>query len=135
MKRKILLLFLTIFIFYLCGCGEKHTGEMDAVSSFTQMSENCYEEKITIIANMKDILDREEFAYSVIEKYLANDFQSILFSFDELGYPYCLDATVYLTKEDREKGNPEFKIIYKCESYEQNIKDNPDKCELTIVIE
>lgn len=135
MKRKILLLFLTIFISTLYGCGEKYTGEMDAVSSFSQISENCYEENITIIANMKDIPDREEFAYSVIEKYLANDFQSIFFSFDELGYPYCIDVTVYLTKEDREKGNSAFSILYKCESYEYNIKDNPDKCKLEIITE
>ena len=117
----------------LCGCIQKnYSGEMDAVSSYTHASENCYEESLIVVANEKEIPDYEEFAWEVVDHYLNNDFESIRFSFDEQGYPYRLKATIYLHRDDIETGASIFEMIYQSETYDYNIKDNPEKCNMEI---
>ena len=120
----------------LCGCERRvYSGEMDAVSSYTHTSENCYEESIIVVANEKEISDYEEFSWEVVEKYLTNDFQSIIFNFNEQGYPYRLKATIYLNRDDIEAGKFVFEMIYESESSDYNIKDNSDKSEMRIISE
>lgn len=118
----------------LWGCVQKnYSGEMDAVSSFTHASENCYEESLIVVANEKEIPDYEEFAWKVVENYLDNNFESILLSFDERGYPYRLEASVYLNKDAIETDKPVFVMIYQAETHDYNIKDNPEKCAMEII--
>ena len=118
----------------LCGCVQKNFScEMDAVSSYTHASENCYEESLIVVANEKEIPDYEEFAWEVVDHYLNNDFESIRFSFDEQGYPYRLKATIYLHRDDIETGASIFEMIYQSETYDYNIKDNPEKCNMEIL--
>lgn len=133
--KKMMVSMLCILIgLNLCGCVQKkYSGEMDAVSSYTHASGNCYEESIIVVANEKDISDYEEFAWKVVESYLDNNFESILLSFDERGYPYRLEASVYLNKDAIETDKPVFEMIYQAESFDYNIKDNPEKCNLKII--
>lgn len=133
--KKIIVLMLCVFMgLNLWGCVQKnYSGEMDAVSSFTHASENCYEESLIVVANEKEIPDYEEFAWKVVENYLDNNFESILLSFDERGYPYRLEASVYLNKDAIETDKPVFVMIYQAETHDYNIKDNPEKCAMEII--
>ena len=118
------------------GCVQKkYSGEMDAVSSYTYASENFYEESIIVVVNEKEISDYEECAWEVLENYLNNNFKSILFDFNEHGYPYRLKAVVYLHKDDIGTGSSIFEMVYQAETYDYNIKDNPEKCDMKIVTE
>lgn len=120
----------------LCGCVQKkYSGEMDAVSSYTHASEDCYEESIIVIVNEKEISDYEECAWEVLENYLNNHFKSILFDFNEQGYPYRLKAVIYLQKDDIETGSSVFEMVYQAKTYEYNIKNNPEKCDMEIITE
>lgn len=120
----------------LCGCVQKkYSGEMDAVSSYTHASEDCYEESIIVIVNEKEISDYEECAWEVLENYLNNNFKSILFDFNEQGYPYRLKAVIYLQKDDIETGSSVFEMVYQAKTYEYNIKNNPEKCDMEIITE
>lgn len=133
--KKIIVLMLCVFMgLNLWGCVQKnYSGEMDAVGSFTHASENCYEESLIVVANKKEIPDYEEFAWEVVDHYLNNDFKTILFNFDEQGYPYRLKATIYLHRDDIETGSVIFEMIYQAETYDYNVKDNPEKCDIEII--
>lgn len=128
---------IVFLVLCLCGCEKKsYTGEIDAVGCHKQSSGNCYESDITVVANRKEISNYEEFAWEVLEHYITNDFQSVLFDFKEEGYPYRLKATIYLHVEDIEaKEEPVFKMIYESESgnYNLNIKDDPENFTMKII--
>lgn len=116
----------------MIGCA-KHTtqfGVSDCVVCNTSNSEYT----LTIIANQEKIQDKEAFAKQLIEQVRNNDFKTILFSYDEVGYPTRLDMTVYLNEDDWQNH-----ISVMCVSLTQqnildnfNIVENLDKFEMKI---
>lgn len=63
---------------------------------------------LTIIANQDNIEDKEAFAKELIEQVRNNGFKTIMFSFEETGYPTSLDMTVYLNESDWQSHNDPF---------------------------
>ncbi len=59
------------------------------------------DENLTVVANRKNISDKEAFARLLLKMYKENSFHSIKFSTDH-GYATSLDMTVYSWKEDIE---------------------------------
>lgn len=130
MKKNIFIIVLSIC---LCGCNtKKYSGEMDVVNSRTLSFDNCYSEDITVILNLPQITDYEECAKTIIRHYFKDDFESTTFDFDEVGYPNELEAIVFLTKDDLKAWKPIFKMSYRTNSFEYNIKENPEHCILEI---
>ena len=70
-------------------------GEPDVVGSFSMNRD----ENFTVVANRKNISDKEAFARLLLKMYKENSFHSIKFSTDH-GYATSLDMTVYSWKED-----------------------------------
>lgn len=69
------------------------------------------------MANSDRIDDKEAFARKVIQMCRENSFYSIRFSTDLNGYPSGLSITVYLSREDLEKGRPVCEIEFRTEEY------------------
>lgn len=78
------------------------------------------EYSLSIIANQDKIEDKETFAKQLIEQVRNNDFKTILFSYDEVGYPTRLEMTVYLNEEDWQNHNSVMRVSLT----QQNILDN-----------
>lgn len=121
----------------LCGCGKGQKEEIDVFNSFVTETSDSYEEHIGVVADTEAMRqsDYEQVALDIIEKYLANDFDSVLFSFDVRGYPYRLTATVYLTDGDVESGEPKFSMSYTADSREHDINGCGEDCELEITVD
>lgn len=129
---KYFIMFLVVVL--LSGCSSPHsTNEMDVYNSRITSFDNGYIEDLTIIVNKECISDYEECAKKIIQKYINNDYDSMIFSFD-YGYPSELNATVFLSENDINNSNPAFEMTYYQESntYEYNIKNNPEKFHLEI---
>ncbi|MBM6668782.1 hypothetical protein H6A64_13295 [Lacrimispora saccharolytica] len=124
-----------IILLCLSGCSSSpsSSNEMDVYNSRTIAFENGYIEDLTIIVNKKHITDYEECAKEIIKKYINNEYQSMIFSFD-FGYPAELNATVFLSENDIDNSHPIFEMTYSQEfnTYEYNIKDNPEKFHIEI---
>ena len=84
MKTKCIV-FLTLLILVILGCGIDTTQSdiPDCVVSNTFNDEYF----LTIIANQEEIEDKEVFAKELVKMVRNNDFKTILFSYDEVGYP------------------------------------------------
>lgn len=90
---------------------------------------------LTIIANREEIEDKEAFAKELIEQVRNNGFKTIMFSFEETGYPTSLDMTVYLNKKDWEsRKEPYMKVTFRQENAVDgyNIVEDYDKFQLEI---
>lgn len=114
---------------------KKAVRDVEIVDTYTSGSRNGYEEDITIIAHKEQITDQESLANQLVERCIANNFHEIRFSYDLKGYPNGLHITVYVNEDTYESGVAAFEIDYEQaegEIYEYNIKDNPEKFELTI---
>ena len=87
----------------------------------------------TVIANRKNISDKEEFARQLLKMYKENSFHSIKFSTD-YGYATSLDMTIYSWKEDIENGESIMQIEFRPIEYgkDYDIVHNPDKYVLFI---
>ena len=72
-------------------------GEPDVVGTFSVNRD----ENLTVIANRKNIEDREAFARELLQMYKDDSFHSTKFSTDR-GYATRLDMNIYLWKEDIE---------------------------------
>ncbi len=135
MNKKLLI---TICVLCLYGCGikqqQEYSSEMEVVNSKNMSSSNYYRQEMTIILNRSELIDYdyEECAMEIIEHCIANDFHNIKFSYDITGYPNEINATIFLSEEERENWNPLFEMSYKSNLYEYNIKDNPEQFELEI---
>ncbi|SCH69385.1 Uncharacterised protein [uncultured Clostridium sp.] len=70
-------------------------GEPDVVGTFSVNRD----ENLTVIANRKNIEDREAFARELLQMYKDDSFHSTKFSTDR-GYATSLDMNIYLWKED-----------------------------------
>lgn len=117
MKRRCTII-LALLIFVMSGCRANTTQSdiPDCVVSNTSNSEYT----LTIIANQEKIEDKEAFAEQLIEQVRNNDFKTILFSYDEVGYPTRLEMTVYLNNEDWQNRNSVMRVSLT----QQNILNN-----------
>ena len=94
---------------------------------------NSRDENLTVVANRKNISDKEAFARLLLKMYKENSFHSIKFSTDH-GYATTLDMTVYSWKEDIENGESIMQIEFRPIEYgkDYDIVHNPDKYVLFI---
>lgn len=83
-------------------------GDPDVVGSFSMNRD----ENLTVVANRKNISDKEAFARLLLKMYKENSFHSIKFSTDH-GYATSLDMTVYSWKEDIENGESIMQIEFR----------------------
>ena len=72
-------------------------GEPDVVGTFSVNRD----ENLTVVANRKNIEDREAFARELLQMYKDDSFHSTKFSPDR-GYATSLGMNIYLWKEDIE---------------------------------
>lgn len=122
---------LLIGVIVMIGCEKTESGVPDCVIS-NHINEEYY---LTIIANQKEIEDKEAFAKKLIEQVCSNSFKTIMFSFEETGYPTNLDMTVYLSEKDWQSHNePYMNVSFKQESILDgcNIVEHYDKFHLKI---
>lgn len=135
MKKKRLflcILIVTVMILYDTRAykqwKEAHSKIPDAINTMST-GNDLY---LTVIANARQIEDKEEFARTVVHMCQNNSFHSVRFSTD-CGYPSGLNITVYLNRKDIEaRKEPVCKILFKTDDFSKdyNIKDNPDEFHL-----
>ena len=140
MKKKIIYQTIILIVFTICfimilGCGEKKEMKPDCVIS-NSFNDDYF---LTIIANREIIEDKEMFAKQLIEQVCNNDFKSIMFSFEETGYPTGLSMHVYLTEsdwEDRSK-EPYMEISFRQENSVNgyNIVENYDEFKMEVNVD
>lgn len=89
---------------------------------------------LTIIANQRKIEDKEAFANQLVDLVKNNGFETIMFSYDETGYPTSLSMTVYLTERDWKNSNVYMTVSLRQENWEagNNIVENYDKFQMKI---
>ena len=104
-------------------------GEPDVVGSFSMNRD----ENFTVVANRKNISDKEAFARLLLKMYRENSFHSTKFSTDH-GYATSLDMTVYSWKEDIENGESIMQIEFRPIEYgkDYDVVSNLDKYVLFI---
>ena len=113
-KKNITLVFVAIVFSIIVGMiiGKSllkyKEGEPDVVGSFSMNRD----ENLTVVANRKNISDKEAFARLLLKMYKENSFHSIKFSTDH-GYATSLDMTVYSWKEDIENGKSIMQIEFR----------------------
>ena len=112
---------------------EEDWGIPDAVSTVSD-GETC---RLTVVANCREIEDREMFAENVIRMYTENAFRSIRISDDLEGWAERLDIRVYLQKSDIGHADPAMRILYEPpdDGKEYNLKDNAEVYRITIFTE
>lgn len=134
-KKNITLVFVAIVFSIIVGMiiGKSllkyKEGEPDVVGSFSMNRD----ENLTVVANRKNISDKEAFARLLLKMYKENSFHSIKFSTDH-GYATSLDMTVYSWKEDIKNGESIMQIELRPIEYgkDYDIVNNPDKYMLFI---
>ena len=101
----------------------------DVVSSIS-MNRDQY---LTVVANLDNIEDKEEFAKLLIEMCKENSFHTIKFSTDR-GYATSVDMRVYLFQDKIEGHEPVMIVKYEPIEYGKgyDIVHNPDQFKLTI---
>lgn len=116
-------------IFY-CNSLETYSNVPDLVSSF--VSNNDYH--LMVVANSKEITDKESISNEVIEMCRNNSFKSMIFSTDLRGYPGSLDIDVYLQKEDIGKTDSVLNIRFQPDEWnsDYNIKDDVEHYRLYV---
>lgn len=100
MRKCICIIMITLL---LSGCTHSDT-QMDVYHSMSTAYNSGYTERITVCLNdeYKDVSQHDyiDIAEDIIQRYVNNECQSTLFSFDEQGYHYELDVSVKRNKED-----------------------------------
>ena len=101
--KRLGIVFLILVTLLVSGFGIR---EEEKLRDSSQIEPDCVvcndldgEYWLTIIANQDKITDKETFALRVIEQARNNEFKTILFSYDEKGYPIGLKMSVYLTED------------------------------------
>ena len=131
--RRGCLIILTSLMFILLGCKTKTTQSdiPDCVVSNTFNNEYS----LIIIANQDKIENKEIFAKQLIEQVCNNDFKTILFSYDEIGYPTRLEMAVYLSQTDwKSNKEPYMNVVFKQDNITNgyNTVEHYDKFHLSI---
>lgn len=107
-RKKYALICLLLAVAFVSGCAQKHKeGEPDVISSM-KMNQD---ETLTVVANRKQIEDKENFAKLLIKKCKDNSFQSVRFSTD-YGYATSLNLRVYLWEDEIEGQEPVMVVEY-----------------------
>lgn len=107
-RKKHALICLLLAVAFVSGCAQKHKeGEPDVISSM-KMNQD---ETLTVVANRKQIEDKEDFAKLLVKKYKENSFQSVRFSTD-YGYATSLNLRVYLWEDEIEGQEPVMVVEY-----------------------
>lgn len=76
-RKKYALICLLLAVAFVSGCAQKHKeGEPDVIGSM-KMNQD---ETLTVVANRKQIEDKEDFAKLLVKKCKDNSFQSVRFS-------------------------------------------------------
>lgn len=131
MKRiGIVLLILLIFV---VSWGGKRNTQSDIPDCVISNSMND-DYSLTIIANREEIEDKEAYAKELIEQVRNNGFKTIMFSFEETGYPTSLDMTVYLNEKDWKNHTSVMSVSLRQQNILDgfNIVDNLDKFQMEI---
>ena len=86
-----------------------------------------------MVANRKNIEDREAFARELLQMYKDDSFYSTKFSTDR-GYATSLDMNIYLWKADIEDGESVMTAEYRPVEYgkDYDVVNHPDKFQLYI---
>lgn len=107
-RKKHALICLLLAVAFVSGCAQKHKeGEPDVISSM-KMNQD---ETLTVVANRKQIEDKEDFAKLLVKKCKDNSFQSVRFSTD-YGYATSLNLRVYLWEDEIEGQEPVMVVEY-----------------------
>ena len=106
MRKNLICILLLILILSLSGCSKVSTKEMDVFSSTIEKNASETTLTITVILNRQiSSQEYEDYARSIIDHCIKNNFKSVKFSYDLSGYPSSLDATIYATENDIKKNN------------------------------
>ena len=107
-RKKHALICLLLAVAFVSGCAQKHKeGEPDVIGSM-KMNQD---ETLTVVANRKQIEDKEDFAKLLVKKCKENSFQSVRFSTD-YGYATSLNLRVYLWEDEIEGQEPVMVVEY-----------------------
>ena len=136
MKKKIIAVISGVVILIIAAgsiygnfeSGHKE-GEQDVVVTFSVNRDV----NLTVVANRKNIEDREAFERELLQIYKDASFYSTKFS-TEGGYATSLDMNIYLWKEDIEDGESVMTAEYRPVEYgkDHDVVNNPDKFQLYI---
>ena len=129
-RKKHTLLCLLLAAAFVSGCAQKHKeGEPDVISSM-KMNQD---ETLTVVANRKQIEDKEDFAKLLVKKYKENSFQSVRFSTD-YGYATSLNLRVYLWEDEIEGQEPVMVVEYKPVEWgmDYDIVHDPEKFQMYV---
>ena len=90
-------------------------------------------ETLTVVANRKQIEDKEDFAKLLVKKCKENSFQSVRFSTD-YGYATSLNLRVYLWEDEIEGQEPVMVVEYKPVEWgmDYDIVHDPEKFQMYV---
>lgn len=88
-------------------------GTMEVINSYMQQSKEEYSQKISIILNQEEELDVVLLGSEIIDGFIQNDLEGVLFSFEENGYPSTLQVSVSKTMEAHTNCETYCEIVYK----------------------
>lgn len=140
-KRLILVCVTALCLILFCDFCKVNLSEntkeykgMDVVSAHSVSFTNFREENIVVILNKTDVTDFETTSYEIIQKLIADDFQSVCFDWQEYGYPNALHATIFETESEWNDWKPlfEFSYTHEQEPHDYNIRDDKEQFTLKI---
>lgn len=120
MKKKMVSLFMSLMcVWILDGCAEA-SNTYEALGSIAYNDANgCNLNYVTVLVDNKEKMTKEELATAIIEMYISNTLEGIMFSSDEMGYAETLKVEVdeYVKKTDSNEES--FVIEYQREDGEE----------------
>lgn len=135
----------TFFLYFICSIlllslipvlkAKMPTQTMEVVRSSSETFDQEYIQTLTIILHQFRIMDYKTCAEEIIQHCIDNDFDTIQFSYDVVGYPTQIDGVVYLNETDYENGTPCFSFTYgpkNSSAFLCNIYDNSEQFHLSI---
>lgn len=129
MKKMIYIMLCLILILMIFQSKKYFETEPDVVNSikFNQ------DETLTVVANRNFIVNKKEFAMTLVAMRLNNSFKSMKFS-DDYGYIQNLTMNVYFGEVEINEGQPFMIVEYRPidETSDYNMIDNPEMYELYV---
>lgn len=108
MKRKLLTAMICILgILYL-----QFGRTPDVNVARTAGTADSYILHLTVTANKLCIINKEQYAKSLVQRVLDNNFKNMIFSYDEIGIPKEIHITVYTSSLTKFHNHPAFEIHY-----------------------
>lgn len=102
----------------LGGCAEV-SNTYEALSSISYNDTNgCNLSYVTVLVDNKEKMTKEELAAAIIEMYISNTLEGIMFSFDEMGYAETLKVEVDEYVKESDSNEEIFLIEYQREDGE-----------------